>query len=56
MYYGTETISVLGPKLWIVLPDEYKNSTGLKEFKTKMKDWVTSKLPMPFIQDIHSKC
>ena len=26
VYYGTETISILGPKLWIILPDEYKNS------------------------------
>ena len=40
VYYGTETISVLGPKLWIILPDEYKNSTSLKEFKTKIKNWV----------------
>ena len=27
VYYGTETISVFEPKLWITLPDEYKNST-----------------------------
>ena len=26
MYYGTENISVLKPKLWIILPDECKNS------------------------------
>ena len=32
VYYGTETISVLGPKLWIILPDKYNNSTSLKEF------------------------
>ena len=30
VYYGTETITVLGLKLWIILPDEYKNSTSLK--------------------------
>ena len=40
VYYGTETIFVLGPKLWTILPDEYKNSTSLKEFKTKIKNWV----------------
>ena len=22
VYYGTETISVVGPKLWIILPDK----------------------------------
>ena len=26
LYYGTETISVLGPTLWIILPDKYNNS------------------------------
>ena len=31
VYYGTESISVLGPKLWIILTDEYKNLTSLKE-------------------------
>ena len=40
VYYETETITVLGPKLWIILPDEYKNSTSLKEFKTKIKNWA----------------
>ena len=35
-YYGTETISVLDPKSWIILPGEYKNLTSLKEFKTKI--------------------
>ena len=33
VFYGTETISVLVPKLWMILPDEYKNSTSLKELK-----------------------
>ena len=35
VYYGSETIYILQPKLFIILPDEYKNSTSLKEFKTK---------------------
>ena len=25
VYYTTEIMSVFGPKLWIILPDEYKN-------------------------------
>ena len=49
VYYGTETISVLGPKLWIILLGEYKNST-------KSGELGASKLLMPFLQDIHSKC
>ena len=31
VYYGNEAISVLGPKLWIILLDKYKNSTSLKK-------------------------
>ena len=49
-YYGTETISVLGPKLWIILPDEYKNSTSLKEFKSKIKNWVPLNCPCRLCQ------
>ena len=44
-YYGTETISVLKPKLWITLPEEYKNSTSLQEFKTKIKNWLLLNCP-----------
>ena len=35
VYYGNKTIFVLGPKLWIILSGKYKNSTILKDFKTK---------------------
>ena len=45
VYYRTETMSVLRPKLWIILPDEYKNSISLKEFKSKIKNWVPLNCP-----------
>ena len=45
VYYEAKTISVLGPKLRIILPDEYKNSISLKEFKTKIKNWVPLNCP-----------
>ena len=45
VYYGTETIPVLEPKLWIILPDDYKNSTSPEEFKTKIKNWVPLNCP-----------
>ena len=51
VYYGTESISVLGPKLWIILTDEYKNLTSLKE--SQGEELGVSKLPMTFIQDMH---
>ena len=45
VYYEAKTISVLGPKLQIILPDEYKNSISLKEFETKIKNWVPLNCP-----------
>ena len=39
VYYGTETISVLGLKLWILSSDEYKNLASLNKFQTKIKNW-----------------
>ena len=38
VYYRIETISVFVQKLWIILPDEYRNSASLKEFKTRIKN------------------
>lgn len=40
VYYGTGISSVLEPKLWLLLSDEYKNLTSLKEFKTTIKNCV----------------
>ena len=41
----TNIMDNLRPTLWIVLPDEYKNSTSLKEFKSKIKNWVPLNFP-----------
>ena len=51
VHYGTETISVLGLKLWEILPDESKNLTNPKEFKTKIKNWVPQKCKT-YIQNV----
>ena len=45
VYYATETISVLGPKSWIILPDKFKNSASLKEFKSKIKNCLPLNCP-----------
>ena len=37
--YGLETVSYKAPLLWATLPSEYKNSTSLNKFKTKIKNW-----------------
>ena len=38
--YGTETPSYLGPKLWSLVPNEYKTIESLKDFKENIKTWV----------------
>ena len=43
--YGLETISTLGPKIWSILPNDIKLSTGLIEFKKKIRSWKPVKCP-----------
>ena len=45
VYYGTEAIFPLGPKLWMILYDEYKNLTSLMKFKTNIKNCVPQNCP-----------
>ena len=45
VHYGTETVSYLGPKIWSILPQEYKNIDNLCEFKNKIKSWVPQNCP-----------
>ena len=35
--YGLDTISVLGPKIWSILPNELKLTTSLVEFKKEIR-------------------
>ena len=41
--YGTETITSLSPKIWMILPNDHKNLTSLSTFKAKIKNWETDK-------------
>ena len=45
VYYGTETISFLGPKIWSILPNEIKESESLIEFKNKIRKWKPKECP-----------
>ena len=45
VHYGTETVSFLGPKLWSILPNEYKSIININEFKSKIKSWVPQNCP-----------
>ena len=37
VYYGTESISFLAPKIWEIVPEDIKASETVAEFKTKLK-------------------
>ena len=43
--YGTETVSLLAPKIWDILPKDIKDSESLDMFKSKIKKWIPSKCP-----------
>ena len=45
MRYGTETVSLLGCKIWDILPNEIKNSETLHKFKAKIKSWIPADCP-----------
>ena len=43
--YGIETPSYLGPKLWNLVPNEYKTIESLADFKVKIKTWGPENCP-----------
>ena len=43
--YGLETVSVLGPKIWSILPNDFKLSTNLDDFKKKIRSWKPLNCP-----------
>ena len=45
VFHGTESISYLGPVIWDILPDSYKNVLNFSDFKTKIKKWKPKNCP-----------
>ena len=45
VYFGTECISSLAPKLWELIPSEIKRAKSLNIFKEKIKSWTADKCP-----------
>ena len=39
VHYGSESLSVLGPKIWEMLPVDLKDSDSLDSFKSGIKNW-----------------
>ena len=40
VYYGIETASFIGPKIWDTLPNSCKDATSLHSFKVNLKRWI----------------
>ena len=45
VWYGTESLSYLAPKIWDIVPDDIKDSNSLPTFKSKIKQWIPSSCP-----------
>ena len=43
--YGSESLLYLGPRLWNILPDEYKKLQSVKDYKAKIRLWVLENCP-----------
>ena len=52
--YGIETLTYLGPKLWNLVPNEYKTIESLENFKAKIITWVPENCPLKVMQNLHS--
>ena len=56
VFNGTETLSFRGPKTWLMLPDEIKNSISLNEFRAKIKLWepkgCTCRICKTYVQNV----
>ena len=53
--YGIETPSYLGPKLWNLVPNEYKTIESLADFKAKIKTWVPENVLAGYAKHIFTK-
>ena len=45
VYFGTESISSLAPKIWELIPSDIRSANSLGIFTEKIKFWTTDKCP-----------
>ena len=43
--YGTESMNILGPKIWDIIPSEIKNAETLDSFNVNIKKWKVKNCP-----------
>ena len=44
-YYGTNSLQILGPKIWDLLPPDIKSAESLESFQAKIKTWKVENCP-----------
>ena len=45
VYHGSESITFLGPKIWIIVPNNLKNVNSTEVFKIQIKKWKPKNCP-----------
>ena len=45
IFHATESISYLGPKIWYIVPEEFRNKKSLNSFKESTKMWLPTNYP-----------
>ena len=45
VYHGNDSVSFLGPKIWVMIPDDCKDIDILNIFKNKFKKWKAENCP-----------
>ena len=56
VYHGSESISLLGLKIWNILPDEIKQQTSLNSFKNSVKKWKSQDYPCRLCKNYFKWC
>ena len=56
VFYGTESLSSLAPRIWELIPQSLKDETELSQFKTKIKSWTTSQCPCKLCKKMYWSC
>ena len=56
VYYGTEILSNLGPKIWNLVPDKQKQQVDIHAFKEEIKKWTQKNCPCRLCKNLYTKC
>ena len=56
VYKGTESLSFLGPKIWDILPDTYKDLPDLNSFKVALNKWRPVNCPCRICKVYIAQC